>query len=68
VALLVRLRATGRRELLLIYNPAGTLAYEELLARTTAGRFPVMGSAGQFGDQHEFVLDLGEPLRYVAQK
>ena len=31
LALLVRLRATGRRELLLIYDPAGALAHQELL-------------------------------------
>jgi hypothetical protein len=32
-ALLVRLRATGKREVLLIYDPAGKLMHEELLER-----------------------------------
>lgn len=68
LALLVRLRSTGHRELLLIYDPTGTLAHQELLVRTAGGPEDVLWSAGQAGDPPEFVLNLGEPLRYAAKR
>ena len=65
LALLVQLRATGRRELLLIFNPEGVLVHEELLERHR-GRAPRvgLGTAGPAGGQQEFVLDRGVPIRY----
>lgn len=69
LALEVRLRYRGSRELLLIYDPAGTRAHQELLARTEKGPpRPMLWSAGQAGARQEFMLDLGEPVRYAAQK
>jgi len=69
LALLVRLQHRGQRDLLLIYDPAGTLSHQELLAWTPSGRRgPVLGSTGQPGGRQEFMLNLGEPLRYVVQK
>ena len=68
LALLVRLRATGRRELLLIYDSAGALVYQELLARTKSGPAPVLWNGGRAPGDRGFLLDLGEPLRYVITK
>jgi hypothetical protein len=68
LAMLVRLRATGRRELLLIYDPAGELVHEELLARTKSGPAPVLWNGGRSAGEQGFLLDVGEPLRYVIKK
>jgi len=68
LAVLVRLRATGRRELLLIYDHNGTLTHKELLARTASGRGPVLWSAGAPIERQEFVLDLGEVVRYAVSR
>jgi hypothetical protein len=68
LAVLVRLRATGRRELLLIYDPQGNRVHQELLARTRSGPGPVLWSAGAPRERQEFVLDIGQPVRYVVQR
>jgi len=69
LALLVRLRATGHRELLLIYDSDGGLAHKELLSRTISGPpIPVLWSAGKSGNVQELMVNLGEPLRYVVQR
>ena len=65
LALLVQLRATGRRELLLIFNPQGVLVHEELL-EPKIGRVPRvgLGTAGPAGVGQEIVVDRGVPFRY----
>ncbi len=68
LALLVRLRATGRRELLLIYDATGALVHEELLARTKSGPQQVLWNAGPGNGEPAFLIDVGEPLRYVLKK
>lgn len=68
LALLVRLRATGRRELLLIYDSTGVLVHEELLARTKSGPQQVLWNVSPEGGEQAFLVDLGEPLRYVLKK
>jgi hypothetical protein len=66
LALLVRLRATGRRELLVIFDPVGTLAYEELIERRTGlTDNTVLWSAGPKNQRHDIVVDLGSPIRYA---
>ena len=65
LALLVHLRATGRRELLLILNPEGVLVHEELLERRRRGAPRVgLGTAGPAGGPQEILVDRGEPIRY----
>jgi hypothetical protein len=67
LALLARLRATGRRELLLIFDAQGTLSYRELLERrTNLLDSPVMWRAGRKSERQEFIVDLGAPLRYAG--
>lgn len=66
LALLIRLRATGRRELLVIFDPVGTLAYEELIERSTRlTDNPVLWSAGPKNRRQDIVVDLGAPIRYA---
>jgi hypothetical protein len=67
LALLVRLRATGRRELLLIYDSTDALVHEELLARAKSGPAPVLWNTARSAGEQGFLLDLGEPLRYVIK-
>jgi hypothetical protein len=62
LAVVIRLRATGRRELLLIYDPSGVRTYQELLARDDAGL--TVWSSGGSGGRQEFILKMGELLRY----
>ena len=66
LALLVQLRGTGRRDLLLIFDPEGVLVHEELLERR--GRVPRvgLGAAGPAGGPQEIVLDRGVPIRYYV--
>jgi hypothetical protein len=67
LALLVRLRATGKREVLLIYDPAGKLMHQELLERrnNVAGK---LWSAGSVGTKQEFGVDLGGEIVRFALK
>ena len=67
LALLVQLRATGRRDLLLILDPNGVLVHEELLERPR-GRVPRvgLGTAGPDSGLQEIVLDRGESIRYYV--
>jgi hypothetical protein len=67
LALLVQLRATGKREVLLIYDPAGKLMHQELLERQklVAG---MLWSAGSVGTKQEFVVDLGGEMVRFALK
>ena len=67
LALLVQLRATGRRELLFVLNPDGVIVHEELLERGR-GRVPRvgLGTAGPAGAPQEIVLDRGVAIRYYV--
>jgi hypothetical protein len=65
LALLVRLRSTGHRDLLLIYDPTGILVHEELLERTGRDR-PLLLTAGERGQRQEFLVDVGQSLRFAA--
>jgi hypothetical protein len=65
LAMLIYLRATGRRNLLLIFDPAGTLVHEELLA-VNRGPRGGLAVAAVPRDRQEIVVDRGMPLRYVA--
>jgi hypothetical protein len=68
LGILVRLRATGRRELLVVFDPRGKIAYEELLERRTNLRDdPVLFSAGPGSARQEFVIDLGAPVRFGSR-
>jgi hypothetical protein len=69
LALEVRLQRRGRREVLLVYDAAGRLSHQELLAdRSAPGPpRPRLWSTGRAGDQ-TFMLDLGEPVRYAANR
>ena len=67
LAVLVRLRATGRRELLAIYDPGGNLAYQELLERETPLLdTPVLWAARDQSARRAFIVDVGTRLRYQA--
>lgn len=69
LALLVRLRATGSRELLTILSPDGALAHHELLERFTGlTDEPVLWSAGPPTERQEFVVDVGRPTRYGSSR
>jgi len=64
LVLLARLRATGRRELLLVLGPSGVIVYQELLERTERLRDEgVMWRSGGEDGPCEVTLDLGAPLR-----
>jgi hypothetical protein len=69
VLLQLRLRETGGRELLAIFDPTGKLAYQEVLERRTRRRrdTPVLWSAGQESERQEFIVDVGPRLRYYAR-
>jgi hypothetical protein len=68
LAMNVRLHATGGRELLLIYDPAGMRAHQELLVRTDAGYGTVLWSSGEPGTRQEFILKTEKLLRYVVRR
>jgi hypothetical protein len=68
LAVLVRLRATGRRELFVVFDPRGKMVYEELLERRTGLRDDhVLFSAGPESAHQEFVVDLGAPVRFGSR-
>lgn len=64
LVLLVHLRATGMRELLLLYDPQGELVHQELLARTRSGYGTRLWAAGEREGPQEIVVDVGRPVRY----
>jgi hypothetical protein len=66
LALLLQLRATGRRDLLLVLNPDGVLVHEELLDRYRGGGVARVGlaAAGARGTRQELSVDRGTPIRY----
>jgi hypothetical protein len=67
LALLVRLRASGRRELLLVFDPRGKLVHEELLERKSRLHdAAVMWISGVPAGGQELAVDVGTPLRYAA--
>lgn len=68
LALLVRLRASGRRDLVLLYDSTGVRVYQELLASTGPGRDPVLWTAGPAGNVQEFVVNVSQPVRYILGK
>jgi len=63
LAVVVRLRPLGRREVLLVYDPGGTRVRHEML---TSGRSPVLAVAGEPGTRQELVLDVGSIVHYVV--
>lgn len=67
LALILELRATSHRDLLLIFDPDGALLHEELLERYS-GRFfrAGLGTAGPATGPQEIVLDRGVPIRYYV--
>jgi len=66
LAVLVRIVSTAQRDLLLIYDPGGSLAHREVLARTTADASTALWSAGADRSPQEFVVDVGSPVRFTA--
>lgn len=68
LALLVKLRVSARRELLLVFDPGGALVHEELL-EASRGFGPAVGldTAGPADGRQEIVLDRGAPRRYAVQ-
>jgi hypothetical protein len=68
LALLIRLRTTGRRDLLLLYDSTGVRVYQELLARTGPARNPVLWTAGPPGNVQEFAVNVSQPVRYILGK
>ena len=65
LAILVRLRATSRRSMLLIYNSVGKLIYQELLDRQADGKMSVMTDAS---GQEYLYLDVDKPTIYSSKK
>jgi hypothetical protein len=68
LAILIRLRATGRRELLLIYDPAATLVHKELLRRMGPDGSARLSVVGERGQRQAFLIDVGEPLYFTAAR
>jgi hypothetical protein len=71
LVLLARLRATGRRELVLVLDPEGKLAYEELLERARPMRDgPAMWRVGGEGGRHGVLvlIDQGSPIYYTVSR
>ena len=68
LGLLLQLRATGGRDLLLVLNPEGVIVHEELLERQRRRRVPRVGiaAAGEPGSRQELSVDRGTPMRYSA--
>lgn len=64
LVLLARLRATGRRELLLVFDPSGALMHQELLERTNRLLDErAMWRSGVETGPSEVTIDLGAPFR-----
>ena len=68
LALLVRLRASGRRDLVLLYDSTGVRVYQELLAASGPGRDPILWTAGPAGNVQEFLVNVSQPVRYILGK
>lgn len=65
LALLIHLRATGRRDYLVILDPQGGVVHEELLERLPGPSPSVgIGVAGSPDGPEEVVVNRGRPLRY----
>jgi len=67
LALLLHLRSSSQRDLLLIFDPAGRLVHEELLERESGRRAPRvgLGVAGGSADRQEILVHRGTLLRFV---
>lgn len=63
LALLLDLRRSGRRSLLLVFNPRGTVVHKELIDRRSNN--PILFAAGQPGHQ-EISVNAGWPVHYYA--
>ena len=63
LALLLDLRRSGRRSLLLVFDPRGTLVHQELMHRRSAK--PTLVAAGRPGQQ-EISVNVSWPVRYSA--
>jgi hypothetical protein len=66
MALLAQLRATGRREMLLMFDADGRVTYQELIART-ADQTGVPLSVCKMDERDSLVVDLGAPASYQAR-
>ena len=66
LAVLVRIVSTAQRDLLLIYDPGGTLVHKEVFERMTADAATALWSAGADRSPQEFVVDVGSPVRFTA--
>jgi len=61
LALLLDLRTSGRRSLLLVFDPRGSVVHKELMSRQSAKR--VVFAAGEPGHQ-EIAVNVGSPFHY----
>ena len=68
LAVLLRLRASGRREIFAIFDPQGKLAYQELFERRTDLDATVLWNAGQSPSRQHILLDAGKPLSFGARE
>lgn len=63
LVVLARLRATGRREMLLVFDADGRLVYEELIERTR-GRVETPLAICRADDRDAIVVDAGRKITY----
>ena len=63
LAMLVLLRATGRREMLVVYTPDGRLVHQELLASDRGDQITLCRD----GDRSTILLEGPTPVRYAVQ-
>ena len=63
LALLLDLRRSGRRSLLLVFNPRGTVVHKELMDRRLAN--PTLFAAGE-PEHQEISVNAGWPVHYYA--
>lgn len=65
LALMIRHRATSHREQILLYDPAGTLVHQELLARP-AGFTATLWASGT-GDTQQFSINVGDRYHFEVR-
>jgi hypothetical protein len=65
LVVLARLRATGRREMLVIFNADGQVTYQELIAASRHIEQPLSICRGDVDDSP--VVDTGSPVTYRAR-
>lgn len=68
LAVLVTLRATSRRSMLIVYDPTGVVVYQEHLERTGGGKeWAGTMYAGSRGGREVLVVDQGSPSVWTCQ-